>query len=193
MIDQLAEKLVCKCVNEDVINRKSKEIIYYGLSRIVFFIINLSIIGIISLLINKFAISMVYCIVFISLSQYTGSYHAKTRLLCSIKTIFVYLCYIVVNSLIITKINFLLEILFGIYFFVFLKLAPIKNKNNVFSPEKVRKKKIKGLTLSVLYFLVSITIYSANNNILVQYSYAICFSMTFTIILMLIGYLLNKK
>ncbi|HHX11968.1 MAG TPA: hypothetical protein GX731_04040, partial [Clostridiales bacterium] len=84
MLYVLSTRLVDILLNNKIIKEKERDIYAYGFQIIISSMIGILIVGAIGLIFIRFIESVLFLVVFISIREYTGGYHAKTFLSCSV-------------------------------------------------------------------------------------------------------------
>lgn len=183
--------IVNKCISEKIFKEEYVEILLYGGQKLNFFLLNFLLIQVIGLLFGSWELAVIYCVVYLSISPFTGSFHEKTKFRCGVKTLIAFTCYCIFTKLYIlnsVNITYLIT-LFTIYLVFILHWTPIKHKNKVWSNNEEKNNPIIASCLSLLYGFVALSCYKIS----CFYSVSIISAMLMTGILMILGYFLNEK
>ena len=112
-------------------------------------------------------LTIVFVFVFVSLRQYTGGYHAGTRIGCTVMTVSCYLAVMLLGAIeknILGNLGVMVcAILF--YWFVFLNYVPIEHKNKPMTDKQKRSNRKIGIGLSVIYMIIALLTYSYSKTI----------------------------
>ncbi len=154
----------------------------YGIEITISSLINLLLVFSIGILINKILCSLIFLIIFISLRQLTGGFHAKTYFRCNI-TMCCSFAIVVLGTTILQSLPlfvFIIHILLSI--FIEYKFCPVENVNKPIEPKCIPKFKIASIIISCFISSIGIIIMNSTN-----YSeYGICIIMTIIIINILV-------
>ncbi len=184
MIDFLS-RLAMNYLNKyNLIGRSEDEYEHYkyGIEITISSLINLLLVFSIGILINKILCSLIFLIIFISLRQLTGGFHAKTYFRCNI-TMCCSFAIVVLGTTILQSLPlfvFIIHILLSI--FIEYKFCPVENVNKPIEPKCIPKFKIASIIISCFISSIGIIIMNSTN-----YSeYGICIIMTIIIINILV-------
>lgn len=183
--------IVNKCISEKFFKEEYAEILLYGGQKLNFFLFNFLLIQLIGLLFGSWSLSVIYCIVYLSISPLTGSFHEKTRFRCAIKTLIAFTSYCIITKLCannLMSITYLI-ILFVGYLLVILHWTPIKHKNKVWSYKAEKNNPIISIFLSLAYGFIALSCYQT----FYFYSMSIMFAMLMNGVLIVLGYFLNEQ
>ena len=154
----------------------------YGIEITISSLINLLLVFSIGIFINKILYSLIFLIIFISLRQLTGGFHAKTYLRCNI-TMCCSFTIVVLGTTIFQSLPlfiFIIHILLSI--FIEYKFCPVENENKPIEPKCIPKFKIASIIISCFISSIGIIIMNSTN-----YSeYGMCIIMTIIIINILV-------
>ena len=184
MIDFLS-RLAMNYLNKyNLIGRSEDEYEHYkyGIEITISSLINLLLVFSIGILINKILCSLIFLIIFISLRQLTGGFHAKTYFRCNI-TMCCSFAIVVLGTTILQSLPlfvFIIHILLSI--FIEYKFCPVENVNKPIEPKCIPKFKIASIIISCFISSIGIIIMNSTN-----YSeYGMCIIMTIIIINILV-------
>lgn len=154
MLDQFGDYFADSCISKNIIKEENKEIITFGIGQLLFLVFNFILIGIVVWITHEWLIAFVYCLIYIPLIRFVGSYHAKTRLNCSIKTVSIFCVYLFFLTFIPSDTYILISIIsILIYVILAWRLTPVVHKNKPLSKGQMKKNRSKVLFLSLVYTL----------------------------------------
>lgn len=192
MITQVAVRFANKCKELKLIKAENEQIIKFGMEQIIFFLINFLVMLGIGILTSYGYQTIIYFVCYISLSGLAGSYHAKNRLNCSIKTVLVFCMYILTVKYTPSSAYVSLSIIYQIFYFLIVwKIAPVEHKNVQYSEDQICQKRQKLWLRSTVF--VGVSFFLALKVILNQYLYSISTSVLIIALFALAGYLFNEK
>jgi accessory gene regulator B len=163
MIELLSNNITDFFYSNNIIEENEKEIISYGLQLIISSIIGISLIFSFGIILNKVVETMIFIVTFIAIRMYSGGYHAKSYFKCNMTLVIIYLCMIVAVSY--TSRNFILPIsiiLTIMSLCVFLRFAPLDNKNKRMSKHRLEVNRIITLWLIITFYSISMVFYKVN-------------------------------
>jgi len=138
-MDEILTRIVGRWSESGLIEKSDEDVYAYGLDLLIFSILNILVILVTSLVINKIIESIILLAVIIPLQSYGGGYHAKTHLRCFIAMYIGWWCVIIIIPLISPLIALFISIAsMPVYF----ALAPVPHENVKMSPAhrlKLRK------------------------------------------------------
>lgn len=176
MLNKSAVYLVGLLEKHYQISQEEQPIYIYGFELLLSTLSSMVSIVCISLLINKPIYSVIFFLFFFTLRLFCGGYHANTYFKCFITTNAIF-----VSTILLTELFLLLQIKWIIPILVIISLAivwvfsPIKNKHHPCSEETHRKNKRISRSLSSVYSLIFIYIYTFTslNNIAVNIAWSL--------------------
>lgn len=191
-MEKIGKRLANLCVYYDIIDEENSKIIVFGMSQLLFFFINFSVIQFIAILMHEWLSSVIYTVVYMSLSRLTGGYHASTRLLCSVKTILVFLCYLFLVIFIAPELYKTVQFnIIAVSLVVMWKLTPLRYKNKYWTKKQLKNNNKKAVLLVVLLFFLALIMENVDG--LLFYGFQICLAILCVTCLIVIGYFFNKK
>lgn len=192
MITQAAVSFAHKCKELKLIKAENEQIVMFGMEQIIFFLINFLVMLGIGILTSYEYQMIIYFVCYISLSSLTGSYHAKNRLNCSIKTVLVFCMYILTVKHTPNSAYVSLSIIYQIFYFLIVwKIAPVKHKNVQYSEDQICQKRQKLWLRSMVFVCASMILLLGTT--LYRYLYSISTSLLIIALFALAGYLFNEK
>lgn len=155
MINYLSYNIADYFYLNKVIEEEEKVIYVYGLQLIMSTVVGITLIIIIGLILNKFLLSLIFLMTFISIRMYSGGYHANSYVKCNLTLISIFLT--VLMAIKFTPMNYIIIIsvimIISTYYIIY-KYAPVDNENKRLTEKK--KKENKRITLYLLtgfYFM----------------------------------------
>lgn len=192
MITQAAVSFAHKCKELKLIKAENEQIVMFGMEQIIFFLINFLVMLGIGILTSCVYQTIIYFVCYISLSGLTGSYHAKNRLNCSIKTVLVFCMYILTVKYTPNSAYVSLSNIYQIFYFLIVwKIAPVEHKNVQYSEDQICQKRQKLWLRSMVFVCASMVLLLGTT--LYQYLYSISTSLLIIALFALAGYLFNEK
>lgn len=153
MVKLCAKKITSFLIYNQSINSDEYELYKYGFETLIAFIMNISIILIISFIAGKFKYTLLFLCCYCPIRQYTGGYHAENYKKCLGVFIIIYLMDVTILSWIKTlKLNEILLLMELISFIGIWILTPIEHREKpLTNKERSHYKKVsRGLSGAVL-------------------------------------------
>ncbi len=148
--------ILCRhLIDNKTIDKEYEDVYTYGLELLISFIISTSIILAIGLAINKIAETLIYFLVFISLRQFSGGYHADTYLRCKIVTVLTYVLIMVLSD--VTRLSIPHYILLFALAIILLLQGPVENPNKPMTSHQHNRNKVISIVIFLLLFSISIS------------------------------------
>ena len=129
--------------------KDDQEYYQYGVEITISSLLNIILIIGLGIILHKFLFALVFLMIFISLRQLTGGFHASSYLKCNISMCIVFLFDIYTNELFYnnkTLLLFISHLLLSSI--IILKCCPIEHINKPIPPQSIGKYKISALLLS---------------------------------------------
>lgn len=184
MITALANHIADFIYSNAELSEEQRDVYVYGYEVIISSVITFVLLIITGIIFKRFFESMAFFLVFYSLRQHTGGYHADTYLKCNL--IFEFnIILVMILSLIDFSFIALLSVnivSFVLCFTSILTLAPMENKNKPISPKSKKTHKLTGLILAVVFEAISLYLLGR-----VRFSFCISMAMASTSLAMLIN------
>lgn len=155
MVLKLSRKIAVHLYNKGYIEEDEIEIFKYGYSIIIDGIVDFSILLIAGLLAHRFIEECIFAIVFSSLRQFTGGYHANTRCKCITMSVSICLLCIFAPSYIPEKAAYLFIYISSVLsVLVIIWKAPVNNKKKL-EASLVAKNKKSAIMMSLIYMFAA--------------------------------------
>ncbi|MBE6851638.1 MAG: hypothetical protein E7504_07950 [Ruminococcus sp.] len=183
LITAISKRISLFLYKNNVIDSEDIEIYMYGFEIIVSTIFATLIILAIGILLRMVALSILYLIIFSSLRQMTGGYHADTYFKCNLSFGIISFCILVLTRILsqdhVYSLNIhLLFLLFSTL--VIIVYAPVENPNKPLDEKQKRKNHICSILSAIILSAVSCACFTCN------YSASILIGLTLFIVAMLI-------
>ena len=192
-METIGKLIAEECLSRSIIKRENKEIVSYGVTQLLFFMLNFTLIQCIGIFLNEVIPAIIYCIVFMSLSTLIGNYHASSRVKCTIKTIFVFFVYcVLLKKLPIYLYNTIVFFISTVYFFLIYLITPVKHKNKKWSEKQIRKNPQYAIILSATYIFISVLLINLKFGI-EHYGISVALSVFTTVNLAVFGVFCNQR
>lgn len=186
LVNRFLENLKIK----GIVDNDNLEFIRYGLYQLANYILFWICQIILYLFFGHLWDGIIFLIAFIFLRRYAGGYHANTRIRCFIYSNLISLSYVGFCNLESIYNDTLLTLLFAASIVVILIFSPIDNENKRLDEEE--KIKYKSKVTKIIMIDILLVIISKYIGIEKIYNILIC-SVIITSVLVLLGYLKNKK
>ena len=160
MISEISHKITYSLEKNKVIDKEDEDIYIYGIEILISSMITFIIVLILGLLFKCLLASLTYFIIFATIRQICGGYHAATYLKCNtiftFTTVIVLLAYKFVPVDMLGFLHYLIMSFWVLTVFIF---APVENESKPISKEKKYKLKIIGRIMSIIITIISCLIY----------------------------------
>lgn len=160
MVESIANKITSFLISNKIIEKKESELYSYAFSILMAFLVNISVILLMSYSLNIFKETVLFLLCYCPIRQFTGGYHADNYKRCLMAFMLLYIVNICfVEFIFYYKLDYLIlfEMIMsyiGIYF-----LAPLEHRNNPLSKRELKIfKKIAIVLSSIVIFFVWIGI-----------------------------------
>lgn len=188
MFKSLSYKFANLLIKNEVIESEDFEIYRYGFETLIYFIVNILVALCIGIIFYKFVHTIIFLSCYCTLRQFTGGYHARNYTECTLTFSGMYLMTIFVASNInIDKNKYLLILFMIISMFIIYKLSPLEHRNKPLSINE--KKNYKKVVIKLTIFISSMVMISLVVNIFEEYMIYSLFSIVWTSILLIIGFI----
>lgn len=179
---------------KNLINNDNLEIIEYGITQLIFFLINFFLLLCISIIEKNIIAFLVYLFIYIFLIRFTGGYHSKKRIYCIIKTCLVFCGYLLLIKCIDVKyylsITMLLLIIYlniGIFF------VPVEHKNKKWTKKERETNGKKSIFWSTIFIVMSFCLELNSNMEMKEYGFMITAVLIVMAILIIMGHVFNER
>ncbi len=191
MIKLCAEKITSFLIYNKSINSEEYELYKYGFETLIAFIINISIILIISCIVGKFKYTLLFLCCYCPIRQYTGGYHAENYKKCLSVFIIIYLIDVIMLSWIkIFNLNNILLLMEVISFIGIWILAPIEHREKPLTNEEISH--YKNVARILTGVIVIITFIGMNFKLTYEFSMYASSSVIWTFVMLNLAIIKDK-
>lgn len=185
MLNKIATKFTKTMLAHKIIAEDMFDIYVYGFELLLSFLFNTTIILIAGVLLGRILQTLLFLLIFVLLRSFTGGYHANTYGVCTFVTFMVYGGVLLLSELYNPSLLFyaLLAIL---GFVVMLVFVPIEHPNKKITEKQKRKYKC----ISLVLFLIFITIGALLRHADMQLNAVVFFTLTADLLLLFVK---NRK
>jgi len=190
MLNKLINKIVESLVKSGLIRREDKEIYLFGTETALLKIAHYSTMIIIGICFGMILQTIIFIIAYTALREYSGGYHASTRIRCYIISLLVMIFTLLFIKLCPIKIMLWISFFSLIFSYVLIFLmAPVENLNKPLDTEEQNRYRmiariIATAEVSISFFLIFVNL---------QLSLTIALSLFFTSIMLIFGKIKYSK
>lgn len=185
MLNKIATKITKTMLVHKIIAEDMVDIYVYGFELLLSFLFNTTIIMIAGILLGRLLQTLMFLLIFVLLRSFTGGYHAKTYGVCTLVTFLVYGGVLLFSALFVPSLLF-----YGVLAIVgvalLLALVPIEHPNKKITDKKKRKYK----HISLVLFLIFITVGALLCHVDWQLNAVVFFTLTADLLLLFVK---NRK
>jgi accessory gene regulator B len=175
-------------ITSNKFDEKYYEVYKYGIEILLSTVIDVVLIVFFGTLFGNTLNGLLYLIVFIPLRQFTGGFHAKTHLRCTLCSISVFSLICFINVFLFPYINIIaLEVFILLGFIVIVIYAPVINVNKILTEKKAKINKKRSIILYWIICLFALIIFPIN----VHYSGMIFLTVSSIILMILLEEILK--
>ena len=187
----LAKKITLFYIKKGKIEEDDREVYEYSFEMLISTIINFLIMIVGALVTKRYWETALFTFSFLLFRKFFGGYHAKTHIGCISILILMYLTMIFMLKLDIRSLSIIAMIICIVSIIPVLLLSPVSHPNNPIDKNKVKLYNIVSIVIVLLVVILSYLNYTKYSNI----CYSIVFSipLLFSIVAMIIGYVLYAK
>ena len=192
MFQSLANMLVQQLIRYGMIESQEAEIYRYGFEILIYFIVNVLIAFVLGGIFGEWIGTGLFLGCYCTLRQFTGGYHAKNYLLCTLTFATIYtVTLILIHYLSFLEIRWLIVVGLGLSFYTIYRLAPLEHPNKPLQrEEKVYYRKI---SLMMVFFVIVTVICLLLIRALLTFLLYPVFAVFWIALLLILGKLFNKK
>lgn len=185
MLNKIATKITKTMLASKIIAEDMFDIYVYGVELLLSFLFNTTIIMIAGILLGRILQTLLFLLIFVLLRSFTGGYHANTYGVCTFVTFLVYGGVLLLSELFVSSLLF-----YGVLTIVgvalLLALVPIEHPNKKITEKKKRKYK----HISLVLFLIFITVGALLCHADLQLNAVVFFTLTADLLLLFVK---NRK
>lgn len=183
MFKKLANKITNILIENEIIEKNEFEIYTYGFEMLIYFIVNISIALFIGIIFNKFIHTIIFLSCYCTLRQFTGGYHARNYIECTLTFVLIYLSTIFIsNNIYIDKYILIFMLISSII--IIYKISPLEHRNKPLNIDE--KKHYKKIATKLTLVISSISILCIEFNIFKEYIIFSLFAIVWITILLFI-------
>lgn len=185
MLNKIATKITKTMLASKIIAEDMFDIYVYGVELLLSFLFNTTIIMIAGILLGRILQTLLFLLIFVLLRSFTGGYHANTYGVCTFVTFLVYGGVLLLSELFVPSLLF-----YGVLTIVGVALllawVPIEHPNKKIT----EKKKSKYKHISLVLFLIFITVGALLCHADLQLNAVVFFTLTADLLLLFVK---NRK
>ncbi len=175
MISELSKRISLFLCRKRIIDYNDIEIYKYGFETIFSTLLGFIITIIIGTIFQMFFLSIIYYIMFVTIRQFTGGYHAKSYFKCNLTfSVVTMLVFSFTKIAVYTKMYMMLYhiLLLVLSFMIVWYYIPVENENKPLDQEQKKKNRHIGIALTAAVSVVSCAIYpiSVQTSILMAFT-----------------------
>lgn len=185
MLNKIATKITKTMLAHKIIAEDMFDIYVYGFELLLSFLFNTTIIMVSGILLSRILQTLLFLLIFVLLRSFTGGYHANTYSVCTLVTFLIYGGILLFSELFTPSLLFY-EALAIVGVALLLALAPIEHPNKKITEKKKRKYK----HISLVLFLIFITVGALLCHAECQLNAVVFFTLTADLLLLFVK---NRK
>lgn len=160
MIDRLSKWVTAFLIRERSISEENAEIYQYGVEITLSSIFNIVLIMLVSIFAKSILSGMIFLILFITLRQFSGGYHATTYFRCNTIFLLTYIFVLLMSRYVV--ISFWANCIFVLLgIIVLLLFAPVPNVHKPITGDACKKHKRNAIIIYVLFSLIELLLFEA--------------------------------
>ena len=160
MIDRLSKWVTAFLIRERSISEENAEIYQYGVEITLSSIFNIVLIMLVSIFAKSILSGMIFLILFITLRQFSGGYHATTYFRCNTIFLLTYIFVLLMSRYVV--ISFWANCIFVLLgIIVLLLFAPVPNVHKPITGDACKKHKRNAIISYVLFSLIELLLFEA--------------------------------
>lgn len=158
VISAISNKTTKFLLKKGYIDKESQSIYQYGFEIIISTLIGILSVFILSIFFSSFIEGVIFLFCLITLRRYTGGYHASSYFKCNLTLLSSYIiCLFLYSSICNNKIvcySLMVSLFFPMLFIIY-KHSPVENINKYISLEEKSVYRKRGITLFLIYYMIS--------------------------------------
>lgn len=160
MIRLLSSKLADLLVRNKIVAIEDREVYIYGYEILISSVIGVFSVILLGVFLNSFVESLLFLIIFVTIRQCSGGYHANSYMKCIVSFVAVYVFVIIVLHFVLPYYSlFIWAILSVVCMSVILDLAPIENPQKPLTAEIKSRNRKRAIGMSLIILVVSALLY----------------------------------
>lgn len=192
MIDRLSQCILDYLLNSKVIenSKTEKEYYKYGIQITLSSILNILLILSIGFLSSNIIESIIFLVLFISIRQFTGGFHASTYFKCNLSFCIVFISILLMNYMTKHYLNTYIAVLLSLFcVLVILIKCPIENKNKPIPDNRKPIHKTVAAVLGSAYGTIGTVLIALSN----KYGALLLYTLLSVIVLILAAILQERR
>ncbi|MDK2587396.1 accessory gene regulator B family protein [Romboutsia sedimentorum] len=186
MFKSLSYKFANILIKNNIIENEDLEIYRYGFETLIYFIVNISVVLFIGIIFDRLIHTIVFLSCYCTLRQFTGGYHAKNYIECTLTFAAIYLLTIFIdNNLDIERYKYLIILIYIFSIYIIYKLSPQEHRNKPLSEKE--KVHYRSVAIKIISFISTIYMLSMLFDYLKEYTIYLFFAVIWICILLIIG------
>lgn len=168
MIDYISNKMLSYLLKSNAISDDEDDRAHYkyGIEITISSLLNIILVVILGIVFSKIKLSAIFLLLFISIRQLTGGYHAKSYFRCNLTMCVSFCCCVFATTILKNYFNMIfLMIHIILSSIIILVFCPVSNENKPIKPEARNKYRITSFILSNFFSVLGYFIYHKNNEI----------------------------
>lgn len=168
MIDYISDKVLDYLVKKDTIPNDEDELAHYkyGIEITISSFLNIILVTLLGVVLSKINMSVIFLILFISIRQLTGGYHANSYFKCNITMCVSYSVCILITMILKNHFTMFWAVAHIILSsLIIILFCPVSNKNKPIKTESRNKYKIASLIISDFFSALGYVIYNVNKEV----------------------------
>lgn len=168
MIDYISNKMLSYLLKNDAISDDEVDRAHYkyGIEITISSLLNIILVVILGIVFSEIELSAIFLLLFISIRQLTGGYHAKSYFRCNLTMCVSFCCCVFATTILKNYFNMIFLIIHIILSsIIILAFCPVSNENKPIKPEARNKYRITSFILSNFFSVLGYFIYHKNNEI----------------------------
>ena len=168
MIDYISNKMLSYLLKNDAISDDEDDRAHYkyGIEITISSLLNIILVVILGIVFSEIELSAIFLLLFISIRQLTGGYHAKSYFRCNLTMCVSFCCCVFATTILKNYFNMIFLIIHIILSsIIILAFCPVSNENKPIKPEARNIYRITSFILSNFFSVLGYFIYHKNNEI----------------------------
>lgn len=191
MITLLSKRITDYLFKKEIISAEEKEVCRYGYELLIADIVNLLMIAIIGIVLNRIIITLIFYLTFNISRKYCGGYHAQSYGKCRAGFLAVYLFVLGIAHLLAMQTEVqLLVVITILYFVATIGYAPVENKNKPIEDKDKMKFKLISVAIGGIFLVASIILFYFSQN---EMALVVALTLFSTAMLMVIDRFLKEE
>lgn len=161
MSEKISSIITDFLLQKNVIREEEKEIYHYGYEMLIYSIEQIILFLSVGVIMKQIILTIIFLIVFISVRQYTGGYHAATRIGCTFATLLSYFAVLIAPKVLsymeYSHVVFIICFVFCSVIFYF--YVPVSHPDKPLTEGQKRENRKRNTVLFMVYMVISLLTY----------------------------------